>query len=115
MLSTSMEQPRETEKSAPPLSIVIEWENAGRIGIIRARRMMAQLHEQLTAATPSLEGRAEILFMYNRALTSEDALSTLVHEAGRADWPVDLRYLPAIDGSYYEQKNYGAAIPPATS
>ena len=94
---------------APPLSIIIEWENAGRIGVVRARRMMAQLHLQLSALPPSLDGRPEILLMYNEALTSRQEVEALVRAPGREDWPADVRYLAAIDGSYYEQKNFGAA------
>lgn len=90
-----------------PLSIVIEWENAGRIGAIRARRMLKQLLAQICDQDFAATDRPEILLMYNAALNTRQEVQSLVEEAG-TEWPADIRYLPAIDGSYYEQKNHGA-------
>lgn len=87
------------------ISIVIEWENAGRIGAERARRMLDALRRQL-AALRGAPGRREILFVHEAG--SEAAVREAVAASG-GEWPAALRFLPASSGDYYEQKNEGAA------
>lgn len=92
----------------PPLSIVIEWENAGRIGAARARRMLTQLHAQLDENAGRFAARPEVLLMFNDRLNTQAEIGALVDAAGDA-WAADIRFMPALDGGYYEQKNHGAA------
>lgn len=91
--------------TAPPplLSIVIEWENAGRIGLNRARRMLAALRAQLAD-----EGtRHELIMLHDPAKLDRAAIAEAVREAG-LDGPV--RYAAPLGAGYYEQKNAGAAL-----
>jgi glycosyltransferase involved in cell wall biosynthesis len=92
--------------SPPDLSIVIEWENAGRIGWVRARAMLAQLRRQLLALPPGSVGKAEILLVYEAGRIDEGLLRAAVEEHRR--WPAAIRYLGSDCAGYYEQKNYGA-------
>lgn len=89
----------------PTLSVVIEYENAARIGCDRAGRMLAQLHRQLGALPEGLIGACEILFVYDPGVVDDGPLRAAVAALGR--WPAALRYLPSPAAGYYEQKNRG--------
>jgi hypothetical protein len=91
--------------AAASLSIVIEWENAGRLGAERARRMLETLRSQLEAL-PGAPRRREIVFVHEPGC--EAAVRAAAAAAG-GEWPAELRFLPAASGDYYEQKNEGAA------
>jgi hypothetical protein len=94
--------------AAPPtLSVVIEFENAGRIGCDRAGHMLAQLHRQLAGLPEGLIDEAEILFVHRPGQVDEAWLRGAAESLGR--WPGKLRYLPSSAAGYYEQKNEGAA------
>lgn len=91
------------------ISIIVEWENAERIGAERARRMLGELHRQLAALEPG-PGQREVIFVYRRGESDEEAgrvLRKAVAEHGRV-WPASLLYLPVDTGDYYQQKNRGA-------
>jgi hypothetical protein len=91
----------------PTLSVVIEFENAGRIGCGRAGRMLAQLHRQLAGLPEGLIGDCEILFVHHPGQVDDSSLKA---EAARlGPWRATLRHLPSPVAGYYEQKNYGAA------
>jgi hypothetical protein len=90
----------------PDLSIVVEWENAGRIGCDRAKAMLTQLHVQLLALPAGVIGKAEILLVFDHGRIDEALLRVAVE--GHQRWPAALRYLGSACGGYYEQKNYGA-------
>jgi glycosyltransferase involved in cell wall biosynthesis len=85
----------------PPyyVSIIVEWENATRIGAARARRMFEALERQMADIPRDLASGFEVI---------------LVREEGAeaaADVPAlaNARLLLAPTGQYYAQKNFGAA------
>jgi glycosyltransferase involved in cell wall biosynthesis len=90
----------------PDLSVVVEWENAGRIGVARARLMLAQLHRQLLNLPRQLAANAEILFVFEAEQVDEATLRTAI--AAQGDWPAEIRTFPSDTAGYYEQKNIGA-------
>lgn len=92
------------------VSIVIEWENAGRIGSERAERMLRALHAQLAKRDRSLIGRAEIILAYHERCSDEEAVRAAVGAAAQTEeWSADIHPLPAPCAGYYELKNFGAA------
>jgi hypothetical protein len=91
--------------SPPSLSIIVEWENAGRIGCERARRMIAQLHRQLSNLPAGLVGDIEVLLVYESGHVDGDEIRAAIEAHDR--WPAQVRYLPSQVSGYYEQKNYG--------
>gem|GEM_PF-855609 len=96
----------------PPfsVSVVIEWENAGRIGSERAERMLRALHAQLAGRDMSLIGPAEIILVYHEQCSVEEAVRAAVAAAGQNQgWRADVHPAPAPCAGYYELKNFGAA------
>lgn len=97
-----------TANVPPTLSVVIEWENAGRIGCDRAGRMLAQLHRQLAELPTGMIGETEILFIHDAAQVDDGWLKAEVETLGL--WSARLRFLRSQVAGYYEQKNEGAAL-----
>jgi hypothetical protein len=96
---------------APSLSLVIEWENANRIGVERARRMLAALHEQLREVGAPGRGEHEVFLLFPEDDVSDAELRPIVEEVAPIDsWPARFRLVPSTAGGYYEQKNAGAAL-----
>jgi len=92
---------------SPTLSIVIEFENAGRIGCERAERMLSELHRQLSELAPELSA-CEVMFMFSADQVDGSWLEKAV--SVRGDWPAALRFLRSSISGYYEQKNLGADL-----
>jgi glycosyltransferase involved in cell wall biosynthesis len=88
------------------LSLVIEWENASRIGVERARRMLAELHRQLSE--PGLVREAELICAHAAPEIDESLVRELMTEDGRS-WPATIHFVEGSPG-YYEQKNRGAEL-----
>ena len=99
-------------RAAPfSVSIVIEWENAGRIGSERAERMLRALHGQLQHADPALIRRAEIILAYHgRGSDEEEVRAAVAAATGGAEWRATIRTAPARCDGYYELKNLGADL-----
>jgi hypothetical protein len=100
-----------TQPSPLLLSIVIEWENAGRIGASRAHRMLAELHAQLLELQSGRPVNCEIIVPHDpekvaRAIPAE-AMRAVTDGAA---WPAELRFVEIAGGDYYQQKNAGAAL-----
>lgn len=89
-------------------SLIVEWENAGRIGSARAEAMIAELGRQLAALPPDLGREAEILFIHDGSCGSESAVEAAVRTAPRL--PAPWRSIAAPDSSYAGQKWHGAQL-----
>lgn len=98
-------------RSAPfSVSIVIEWENAGRIGGERAERMLRAVHAQLERRDDLLIGEAEILLVHDEISPDAESIRAALAAAARAgEWRADIQTLPAPCAGYYQLKNFGAA------
>jgi hypothetical protein len=90
------------------ISVIVEWENAARIGMERARRMLRELRAQIGAAVPGSARAAEVIFVFAPGEVEEGLIRSAVEEAA-SDWPCDLRFLPSPASEYYAQKNHGAS------
>ena len=93
--------------AACALSLVIEWENAGRIGRGRAERMLAALGGQLAALPPPFDD-SEILFVHDGTVEAASAVEAALRAAGlsAARW----RSAASPDPSYVGQKRHGARL-----
>lgn len=97
---------RAGKPAACSLSLVIEWENAARIGPRRAERMLAALGGQL-AALPAPFGDAEILFIHDGSRESGSAVEAAARAAAL---PAPWRSAASPDPSYIGHKRHGARL-----
>ena len=88
------------------LSLIVEWENAARIGPRRAERMLAELGGQLAALPPPFRD-SEILFVHDGRREAAPAVAAAVRAAGlSAEW----RSAASPDPSYAGHKQHGARL-----
>jgi hypothetical protein len=105
------EEPRAVNASAGKpvgcrISLIVEWENAQRIGSRRAEKMLAALGPQLAGLPPAVRD-AEILFIHDG---SPDSASAIEAAARAAALPVPWRTAVSPDPSYAGQKRHGARL-----
>ena len=96
-------------EAVPSLSIVMEWENAGRIGAERANRTLRTLRTQLGALGSNEATPHQIILVYDPRKARPDRIAESMTQAGR-DWPAEITYVEAAGDDYYCQKNRGAAL-----
>jgi hypothetical protein len=88
------------------LSLIVEWENAGRIGSRRAEIMLAALGGQLAALPPRFRD-AELLFVHDGTREAASAVEAVVRASGLlTPW----RAAASPDPSYAGQKRHGARL-----
>lgn len=101
----------ETKMSLPPLTFVIEWENAIDVEDEWTERAMSALKRELAASAGQMTARPRIMYLYDRTAlppgTIEKALAKVAPNIG--DY-ADVEIVPTPGLSYYKLKNYGIAL-----
>jgi hypothetical protein len=101
---------KRTTAQLPPVTIVIEWENAIDVEDKWAQAAMSALERELAAAAPAMAAKPRIMYLYDRnsvpAGTIERALETT---APRLRDLADLEIVPTDGLTYYKLKNFGIA------
>lgn len=111
MASTLREAAEQSSRLRPPVSIIVEWENADRIGVARARRMLAQLFAQLTETETGSGPGSEVIILFDQESVDRETIDALLAEtAGGTAWPAEIRTEPVSIDGYYDQKNYGSKL-----
>lgn len=111
MASILPEDAEQSSRLRPPVSIIVEWENADRIGVARARRMLAQLFNQLTETETRSTPGSEVIVMFDQDSVERESIAALLAEAAGANaWPAEMRLEPVSIDGYYDQKNYGSTL-----
>ena len=102
--------PRSSAKTLPPVTIVIEWENAIDVDDKWTRAAMAALEREIEAAAPKMRAKPRVTYLYDKGAvapgTIERALETT---APRLREIADLEILPTEGLTYYKLKNFGVA------
>lgn len=110
-MTTTTSDPATAGTNVPGLSIVVEWENAERIGAERSlemlRRLAAQLRETGLVGDASGSPGYEIVIVSGEPL--EPALRRDIEAIDAEALTSRLRFLPSHDHGYYRQKLVGAA------
>jgi hypothetical protein len=103
--------PKTTEDlfhSLPPVTIVIEWENAIDVEDKWTREAMAALEHVLAEAGPEMTEKPRVTYLYDKgavpAGTIEKALEAT---APRLNEVADLEIVPTDGLTYYKLKNFG--------
>jgi hypothetical protein len=99
---------RATSPKLPPVTIVIEWENAIDVEDKWTSAAMTALERELGSVAPRMAQKPRIMYLYDKgavpAGTIERALDTI---APRLRKLADLEILPTEGLTYYKLKNFG--------
>jgi hypothetical protein len=94
----------------PPVTIVIEWENAIDVEDKWTSAAMAALEREIADVAPKMAAKPQITYLYDRnrvdPATIEKALRST---APRLEQLADLEIIPTDGLTYYRLKNYGIA------
>ena len=92
----------------PPVTFVIEWENAIDVEDEWTNRAMAALERELAATADKMPSRPRIMYLYNEgaveAGTIEHALDKVAPELRNL---ADVEIIPTPGLTYYKLKNFG--------
>jgi Glycosyl transferase family 2 len=107
--STRAKSPRTTAK-LPPVTIVIEWENAIDVEDKWTQEAMSALERELASAEPKMAAKPTVTYLYDKnsvaAGTIEKALET---SAPKLRQLADVEIVPTDGLTYYKLKNFGIA------
>lgn len=99
---------RSTNSKLPPVTIVIEWENAIDVEDKWTSAAMSALERELAAVAPKMAEKPHVMYLYDKAAvpagTIERALDAI---APRLRDLADLEILPTAGLTYYKLKNFG--------
>jgi len=100
--------PASKSATLPPVTIVIEWENAIDVEDKWTRAAMSALERELESTAPKMSAKPRVTYLYDKnavgAGTIEQALETT---APRLRQFADVEILPTDGLTYYKLKNYG--------
>jgi hypothetical protein len=94
----------------PPVSIIVEWENALLADSQRPAAMLRELRRQATEIVlRQNSGPFELLIVYDAAQFSEEGLAGLLDQCvGGPDDMIRWRLVPSSESGYYSNKDLGA-------
>lgn len=96
--------------SFPPLSVIIEWENARSAGAARAARTLFELVSQIREIADQFALRPELIILYEAGAVDRGSVEAALAEAGADDAPIEVKLHATEGSSYYDQKNQGADL-----
>jgi len=94
----------------PPVTFVIEWENAIDVNDEWTHRAMGALEHELAAVAGRMPARPRIMYLYDRTAVAEGTIERALEEVapGLRDH-ADVEIVPTPGLTYYKLKNYGIA------
>jgi hypothetical protein len=94
----------------PPVTIVIEWENAIDVEDKWTRAAMAALEREIADVAPRMLAKPRIMYLYDRNSVERGVIEeALAATAPRLSSLADLEIVPTDGLTYYKLKNYGIA------
>jgi hypothetical protein len=98
-------------ESLPPLTIVIEWENAIDVEDQWTHRAMQALETELAASRSLMSAPPRVLYLFDQTRVREDLIrSTIQKVAPRIPELARLEIVPTPGLTYYKLKNYGVSL-----
>lgn len=92
----------------PPVTIVIEWENAIDVEDDWTEKAMAGLQRELESVAGRTKARPHVTYLYNGNVIGPEAIERVIAKAApRLGELADLEILAAPDLTYYKLKNFG--------
>jgi hypothetical protein len=97
--------------SLPPVTLVIEWENAMDVADAWTRRAMGALERELAAEAPNMAAKPQVMYLFDSDAVRPEAIRGVLEAvAPRLPELADLQLVPAPGMTYYKLKNYGIGL-----
>ena len=94
----------------PPVTIVIEWENAIDVEDQWTRSAMAALERELADAGPKMARKPQVTYLYDQCSVASGTIEkSLEAYAPRLRQLADVEIIPTEGLTYYKLKNFGIA------
>lgn len=98
----------ETDFSLPPITIVIEWENAIDVQDKWTARAMAALQRELSDVAPRMSGKPHVTYLFDENQVKPETIRKVIDEfAPKLPELAELELLPTPGLTYYRLKNFG--------
>jgi hypothetical protein len=92
----------------PPVTIIIEWENAIDVEDKWAQRAMASFETELARCHNMMQQKPRVIYLYDSSAVEEKTIrNTVALAAPRLAELAEVEFLPAPGMTYYKLKNYG--------
>ena len=92
----------------PPVTIVIEWENAIDVEDDWTEKAMSGLQRELEAVASRLATKPHVTYLYNERVVDPEAIRRVIAKAApRLPELAELEILPTPGLTYYKLKNFG--------
>jgi len=99
-----------TEAKLPPVTILIEWENAQDVEDVWVRRALSALQDELQRQQSRLSEKPRVMYLFNqRAVSEQDIRREIEIAAPRLEEFCALEFKPTPGLTYYKLKNYGVS------
>ena len=99
---------QKTSEMLPPLTFVIEWENAIDIEAEWAQEAMRAFEAELTRCKERFREKPCVFYLYDERMVDESTINDLIaHVAPGLPYLTDLELVATVDLSYYQLKNFG--------
>jgi hypothetical protein len=92
----------------PPVTIVIEWENALDVSDKWTRAAMSALQEELVSVAPKMQEKPKVTYIFDRNAVGLETIERAIEIAAPKMRDVaDLEIVPTEGLTYYKLKNFG--------
>lgn len=96
------------ETKLPPVTIVIEWENAIDVEDDWTEKAMAGLQRELEAIAGRTDAKPRVMYLYNENVVDPEVIrQVMTRSAPRLAELAELELLPTPGLTYYKLKNFG--------
>jgi hypothetical protein len=101
---------RSSAKSLPPVTIVIEWENAIDVDDKWTRSAMSALERELADVAPRMSEKPRVTYLYDKNAVEPGTIEKALAAAAPGLTGIgDLEIVPTEGLTYYKLKNFGIA------
>jgi hypothetical protein len=98
------------QSKLPPVTLVIEWENAIDVADEWTHKAMGALQREMEAVAPRMPAKPRIMYLYDSTAVAPDIIDkTLDQIAPGLRDVAEIEIVPTPGFTYYKLKNYGIA------
>ncbi|MEO7865078.1 MAG: hypothetical protein ABIR63_04305, partial [Sphingomicrobium sp.] len=102
--------PAKSQAKIPPVTVVVEWENAIDVGDRWTDSAMAAFDAEIERTAPLMSARPKVTYLYDQNVIDPAIIETaLARNAPKLHQLADLEILPTDGLTYYKLKNFGIA------